>query len=252
MGRCKCLAHWHHSFQRPLSSPWPASWVFLILSSLWGSWEGGAAAWWLVCCPRAHQLTVCGGCDLCWQWHPCLLMWQEMLHFSAASRLNDHPMSAEVRGCEACLSFLFWDRWTFQVRSDLQMFQASCSQILLLRQRALLGELFHRTEYMKQMSRLSWWRKEGVWQPWPLRPSLRGLGSSGACSETARFWNQSWGCEKVLVKTWRSTQVNLWWPLLDGGECKSGERSWGLGELLQWSQSWFLFVFPHLFLLVGG
>lgn len=38
---------------------------------------------------------------------PLLTDIQEILHFSVAARLDDHPMNTEVRGCGAFLSFLF-------------------------------------------------------------------------------------------------------------------------------------------------
>ena len=169
MGRCKSLGPLTHSFQKPLSSPWPG----LALFSSWaplGLTEGSGCS--LMAgplgpeCPRAHQLTVHGGCNLCWLQNPCLLIWQEIFHFLVAARLNDHPMNTEVRGCEAFLSFLFWDRWTFQVRSDLQMFQVSRSQIHLL-QRALLGEFF---------TELNTWNR---WKQTVLVEKIRGVGGRG-------------------------------------------------------------------------
>lgn len=57
------------------------------------------------------------------------------------------------------------------------MFQASCSQILLLSQRALIGELFHRTEYMKQMiTDYPGGEKKGCGSRGPSDPRCRAWG----------------------------------------------------------------------------
>ena len=37
---------------------------------------------------RAHQLTISGGCNHWWLWHPLFMIWQEIFHFSKVSRNN--------------------------------------------------------------------------------------------------------------------------------------------------------------------
>lgn len=44
----------------------------------------------------------------------------------------------------------------------------------------------------------------------------RPSGSLGAYSKIARFWNQSCGPAKRFGESMGSTQVNLWWPSLEG------------------------------------
>ena len=67
----------------------PVSFVF----TSWASFPQGlpwgvAVVWWLLIFfsflsfLRAHQLTL-AGCNHWWRWHPCLLIWQEIFHFSA-------------------------------------------------------------------------------------------------------------------------------------------------------------------------
>ena len=85
MGRCKSLG----SLEVFLSYPSQLSGVSIQYFSHpelpWGSWQGLAAGsqkfFSLLSALRAYQLTL--DCwNPWWLWHPCLLIWQEIVHFS--------------------------------------------------------------------------------------------------------------------------------------------------------------------------
>ena len=86
-------AHWNHSFYMHLSCLGPVSCVFHILPHLplapQCSPQGVASASWLpdsrYCsswAPSGLRNSHLRGWNCCWLWHPCLLIWQEILHFS--------------------------------------------------------------------------------------------------------------------------------------------------------------------------
>ena len=83
-------AHWNHSFDTHLSYLGPVS-CFHILSFLSsGLTVGigcslGAGILLLPKFPQSSPAHHCGGCSRWWLWHPCLLIWQEIFHFSVAT-----------------------------------------------------------------------------------------------------------------------------------------------------------------------
>ena len=80
-------AHWNHPFDTHLSYLGPVS-CFHILSFLSSGLSGGtgcslrAGILLLSEFPQSSPAHHCGGCNCWWLWHPCLLIWQEIFHFS--------------------------------------------------------------------------------------------------------------------------------------------------------------------------
>ena len=89
MGRCKSLGSVKSFLSYAFSYPGLLSCAFSHPELPGGSPYGVAAAWYLLghrysspsWALRVHQLTL-KGCSLWWLWHPCLLIWQEIVHFS--------------------------------------------------------------------------------------------------------------------------------------------------------------------------
>ena len=89
MGRCKSLDSLKSFLSYVLQLPWVRILCFSHPEPPWGSWQGGVEPWWLLDSRYSSPswvplgLTILGGLESLddW-WHPYLLIWQEIFHFS--------------------------------------------------------------------------------------------------------------------------------------------------------------------------
>ena len=108
---CSTRNHWNHSFHVHLSCLGPASWdlIFHILSSSLTVGSGSSSLWQLTGCHIAGTIlpglrnSYLEGWNSWWLWHPCLLIWQEILHSTLG-------VSYKIWNCDkskSILSFYF-------------------------------------------------------------------------------------------------------------------------------------------------
>ena len=91
-GGVRVWAYLNHSFDINLSYPGPVS-CFHILSFSELTVGSGCSlitarkqTFSLLSSLKAH-LVILEGCNCWWLWHPCLLIWQEIFHFSKDGKL---------------------------------------------------------------------------------------------------------------------------------------------------------------------